>query len=309
MSDTHICPHASGVTVCLEEAATRFHEEAHSGVCETGRYRARYFTWGEGPPLLFIPGLCDDALSFLLPISHLSTHFRCIAYDLPEGGEDGACLKLYDHAKLAADVVALMDYLGIGSCDLYAACLGSTIGLTALHRYPDRLPRAVLQAGFAYRYLTPPEVLLAWFATHWQGRMRSLPFHEAAQRYIHFPFFSSRVPNVWEYFLARSGSARKAAVAHRALLLCRFDMRPLLPSIRQPITLVCGDGDTVVDGQYTDVLMKGLPNVRRVDLQNCGHLPMFTHPEVLAGVVRQALESPTDVAPAARTCAAIPASA
>jgi pimeloyl-ACP methyl ester carboxylesterase len=294
--------------VCLEEAAARFQAEAVVGVCDTGRYRARYYTWGEGPPLVFIPGLCDDALSFLLPIYLLSRHFRCIAYDLPEGGQDGACLNRYDLTKLAADVIALLDHLRIDSSDLYAACLGSTIGLTALRRYPDRLPRAVLQAGFAYRYLTPPEVLLAWFATHWPARMRSLPLHEAAQRYIHLPFFTGRAPNRWEYFLTRSGSARQAAVAHRALLLCHFDMRLLLPSIRQPVTLVCGDGDTVVDSRYADVLMKGLPNVRRVDLQNCGHLPMFTHPEVLAEVVSQALPGPTVAAPAGYICVALPAS-
>jgi pimeloyl-ACP methyl ester carboxylesterase len=276
-------------TVCLEEAAARFEREACRGVCDTGRYRARFYTWGNGPTLLFIPGLCDDSLSFLLLISRLSRHFRCIAYDLPEGGTDGARLTHYSHDLLAADVIALLNHLDIGECDSYAACLGSTVGLTALHRHPDRLPRAVLQAGFAHRHITPPEVLLAWFGTHWPGRMRGLPLHEAVQRYIHQPFFASREPNVWDFFISQSGSAAKAAVAHRALLLRRFDIRPRLREIRQPITLVCGDGDTVVDSRYTKVLMKGLPNARRVELRNCGHLPMFTHPEVLSEVVRQAL--------------------
>jgi pimeloyl-ACP methyl ester carboxylesterase len=289
MNDSPACSSADFPTVSLEEAAARFQREARRGVCDTGRYRARYYTWGDGPPLLFIPGLCDDSLSFLLLISLLSRDFRCIAYDLPEGGVDGARLGKYSHEHLAADVIALLDHLDIGECDLYAACLGSTIGLTALHRYPDRLPRAVLQAGFAYRYITPPEVLLAWFGTHWPGRMHGLPLHEATQRYIHCPFFAGRAPNIWEFFLSRSGAAAKSAVAHRALLLRRFDIRPHLPGIRQPITLVCGDSDTVVDSRYTEALMKGLPNARRVDLRNCGHLPMFTHPEVLAEVVRQAL--------------------
>jgi pimeloyl-ACP methyl ester carboxylesterase len=198
----------------------------------------------------------------------------------------------YRYDELTADVIALMDHLGVGECDLYAACLGSTIGLTALHRYPDRLPRAVLQAGFAYRHLTPAEVLLAWFGTHWPGPMSGLPLHEATQKYIHYPFFMGRAPDRWPFFLARCGSARKAAVAHRALWLRRFDIRERLPEIRQPITLVCGDGDTVVGNQYTEVLQKTLPNARRVDLQKCGHLPMFTHPELLAEVIRQALLNP-----------------
>src|SRR5437879_10993292 len=103
MSDSPHCAHANGASVCLDEAAARFQREAETGVCDTGRYRARYYSWGSGRPLLFIPGLCDDALSFLLPISLLSRHFRCIAYDLPEGGEDGARLGWYRYGDLAAD--------------------------------------------------------------------------------------------------------------------------------------------------------------------------------------------------------------
>src|ERR687888_338798 len=63
----------------LEEVRQRFEEEARRGVCDTGRYRCRYYVWGEGPPLVFIPGLADDALSFVLPITLLSEHFRCVA--------------------------------------------------------------------------------------------------------------------------------------------------------------------------------------------------------------------------------------
>src|SRR6266536_3200574 len=71
--------------VTLAEALTRFAHEATEGVCHTGRYRCRYYAWGEGPPLVFIPGLSDDRLSFVLPIARLSDSFHCVAYDLPTG--------------------------------------------------------------------------------------------------------------------------------------------------------------------------------------------------------------------------------
>ncbi len=67
--------------IVLEEALERFRREARQGVCDTGRYRMPYYVWGEGPPLVFIHGVSDCAGAFLQPISRLSAHFRCIAYD------------------------------------------------------------------------------------------------------------------------------------------------------------------------------------------------------------------------------------
>src|SRR5438876_700522 len=49
--------HAPGERFSLTGVLDRFAREATQGVCDTGHYRCRYFTWGEGPPLLFVPGL------------------------------------------------------------------------------------------------------------------------------------------------------------------------------------------------------------------------------------------------------------
>src|SRR5437773_1806971 len=53
----------------FDEAMACFRREAQHGVCNTGRYRLPYFTWGTGAPLLFIPGVSDVADSFIGPIS------------------------------------------------------------------------------------------------------------------------------------------------------------------------------------------------------------------------------------------------
>ena len=55
---------------------------------DTGRYRCRYVAWGQGPPLICIPGMAGDAISFVMLMTRLQTHFRCISYDLPDGGQD-----------------------------------------------------------------------------------------------------------------------------------------------------------------------------------------------------------------------------
>src|SRR5438128_2590194 len=87
-------------SVRLEEALRRFDEEAVHGVCATGRYRCPYFTWGTGPPLLFIHGLGDVACSYVPVISLLARDFQCIGYEQPTGRGDAAQLGRYTHSDL-----------------------------------------------------------------------------------------------------------------------------------------------------------------------------------------------------------------
>ena len=53
--------------------------------------------------------------------------------------------------------------------------------------------------------------------------------------------------------------------------------------------LICGDRDPLVGRCCEQDLLRGLPNVARAEIEECGHLPQFTHPEVLSEVIRRFL--------------------
>ena len=80
-----------------------------------------------------------------------------------------------------------------------------------------------------------------------------------------------------------------SAVARRALVLHQLDLRRLLPSIRQPILMICGEFDHLVDKTCEQVLLAGLPQVERVELAGCGHMPQFSHPAAMAEATREFL--------------------
>jgi pimeloyl-ACP methyl ester carboxylesterase len=269
----------------LEAAWDRFVREAARGVCDTGRYRCPYFVWGTGPPLLFIPGVAASGQSFVLNIARLAAYFRCISYDLPMGRGDGARLAQLSHADLVADAFALLDHLGIAQSYLFGSSFGSTIALAAMHRKPERTPRAILQGGFAWRPLARSEQSLARVARHLPGTMRFVPFRAKAMRMSHHGPFADRPPEIWDYFIHYTGEVPIATLARHVLLLHETDLRAILPEIRQPILMVCGDCDPLVRPPYEEPLLNGLPNVRRMELDNCGHFPYLTHSEVLAEVI------------------------
>lgn len=266
----------------LDNVLEQFHEEAEWGECETGRYRCRYFTWGQGPPLVFIHGLADDATSFVLPMSRLSRDFRCIGYNLPTGDGDGANLFRYHHDDLAADLIALLDHLKLDRAYVFGSSFGSTIALKAMHDKPERIPRAILQGGFAYRALSMAEHALVSLGRFLPLSMYWFPFRKTTLRQQYSATFLQREPAIWNYFVERCSAPTMSVLAQRGWMLTRLDLRPLLADIRQPILIICGDRDGLVDHGCEVDLLQGLPRVTRVELEECGHFPYFTHPELLA---------------------------
>jgi pimeloyl-ACP methyl ester carboxylesterase len=275
--------------ISLADVLQRFRAEALPGICDTGRYRCPYYTWGAGPTLVCVPGLVDDAQCFVMLLAHLSRHFRCVAYDWPTGQEDCARLSHYHHQDFVADLFALLDHIGAAQAYPLGYSFGSTIALAAMHTQPDRFPRAVLLSGFAKRRLAPVERLLASFARYWKGPLRRLPLRNWVM-HTRRGTFALREPAVWENYLKRSGTLSMPALAWRSLVLDQVDMRPLLPGIHQQILLVCGDADPLVNKRCETDLLMGLPHVARAELLNCGHMAIFTHPEALAEVVGEFLQ-------------------
>jgi pimeloyl-ACP methyl ester carboxylesterase len=279
----------------LPQALDRFRREATRGVCATGRYRCSYFTWGEGPPLLFIHGLSDRALSFAPVAAFLSSHFRCIAYDLPAGKADGARLGHYHHEDLAADARALLDHLGVERSYVYGASFGSTIALLLARDAPERIPRLLLQGGFAHRPLAPAERWLARLARWWPFPMAALPLRKPILRRVHHCYFPA--PELWGFFLDNTGSNAIPTVVHRALLVDQWDLRSSLDQIHQPVLLLCGDADPIVHRACEETLLTGLPHAVRAELSRCGHFAHLTHAPTVAEVVRRFLTPPQPQAP------------
>jgi pimeloyl-ACP methyl ester carboxylesterase len=242
-----------------------------------------YVRCGRGPTVVFIPGLCSDALTFAPLMTLLQADFDCIAYDLRERGD-------YEHNDLVSDLFALLDDLRIRSAALVGFSFGSTIALAALARQPHRFERAILQGGFARRPLAPAEVFACSWARYLPGSVGAVPLlQRLVTTRLHAAPFQQRAANDWHYFVASQGRTPLGAFARRALIMHRLDLRPLLPSIRQPVLLVCGERDPLVTRCYQEELRCGLPLTAVAEVEGSGHHPHLSHPEVLAEAIRHFL--------------------
>jgi len=78
-----------------------------------------------------------------------------------------------------------------------------------------------------------------------------------------------------------------AAMKHRAVLLQRIDVTPLLAEIKSPVLCLRAGRDRVVPAKHADILLRGLRDARCVDIDG-PHLLLQARPrECAAQIIRQ----------------------
>lgn len=100
---------------------------------------------GGDPPIVMLPGLSANAHSFDgLAAAGLSPRFRTIALDLRGRGESDKPDTGYALEDHAADVLALLDHLGIARATILGHSFGGLLAIYLAAKHPQRVARLVL---------------------------------------------------------------------------------------------------------------------------------------------------------------------
>jgi pimeloyl-ACP methyl ester carboxylesterase len=100
---------------------------------------------GEEPPVVLLPGLTANANSFDgLVEAGLAPHFRVIAIDLRGRGLSDKPATGYSIAEHAADVIGLMDSLGIKDAVVGGHSFGGMLAMYIASRFPDRVQKLII---------------------------------------------------------------------------------------------------------------------------------------------------------------------
>ncbi len=267
--------------ISFKQAKAAFDAQANLKRISLERYQARVWTWGNGPDLFLIHGLAEHSDSFLLIASELSKHFRCIGYDLPGGNaDDGANLWRYQHGDLAGDALHILDALGSKAAFLLAGSFGTTIAQRLLHDQPKRFPAAILQGGFSKRPLGWKKYLLAFLGRFWKNRpLGQFRRYAKSLQALYGTGFGGREKEAWDWFLHCVGTTPLRTMAHQAIMIAHLDLRPLLPKIDQPVLLLWGANDRIIDAKASSPLVLGLKRAQPIVVPGWGHVPAHTHPE------------------------------
>jgi 3-oxoadipate enol-lactonase len=113
---------------------------------------------GAGDPVVLIHGFSFDKAMWDPQFPGLAGHYRAVRYDLRGFGESGLPAAGRDHV---ADLLALLDALGIERAHLAGLSLGANIALAAAALHPGRVRSVVLASpglpGYQWTTPRPPD--------------------------------------------------------------------------------------------------------------------------------------------------------
>jgi pimeloyl-ACP methyl ester carboxylesterase len=255
----------------------------------------RYLMAGEGPPLLLLHGVGDDASDWRWVMPALSHTYSVYAPDLPGSGSSAKPPShYYSPVSFTRFVGAFLDTLGVDGAAVVGNSLGGLVGLRLALSELERVRALALvdsaglgrKVAYSLRALALPgygKAAVAW------GKRRP----GAAQRVLGRSalLFARpwRVPRGWlkgQYRLARMPGFLEAQLAtvrsqvglkgQREVLVDR------LPELKVPALVVWGERDRVLPVSQAHEAIARLRNGSLELIPDCGHLPHVEHPERFA---------------------------
>jgi pimeloyl-ACP methyl ester carboxylesterase len=259
-----------------------------SGCAQLTHYTVEYREWGDGPPLVLVPGMAGG-FELLGPLARrLAKQFRVISYQLR--GEDN-CFELrrpFDLQDLVGDLSEFLDWLCLEKPTVLGVSFGGVLALELAARFPNRLDRLVVQ-GVGARF---ERGLIQQVASTVLNRF-PLPSDNPFVNQFFNLLFGARQDNdaLFEFVTRQCWQTDQSVMAHRFKLVESFDMARKLRKIRMPTLVMAGDRDVLVSSRSLSLLCDGLPHAEFVRLPNSGHLAFVTQPKLVADKVTEFLQS------------------
>ncbi len=251
---------------------------------------------GEGPALLLLHGFTGSAETWRPLLPHLRG-FRTLAVDLPGHGlsDIPAAPETYTVEGCAADLLALLDALGVGRTAILGYSLGGRVALHLALALGERLWALVVES--ASPGIEDPQEREA--RARRDDELAHFLLREGVERFVDLweaqPLFASqsRLPmTVREQVRQQrlSHSALGLAAALRSMSVGR--QKPLWPRLSEvlaPTLVIVG----ALDQRYCDIgrrMALALPRGELAVVPGAGHAVHLERPLIFARIVRDFLE-------------------
>lgn len=215
-------------------------------------------------PLLFLPGLLEDADAFEHQFHGLAQVARCRAADLTAS----------DNVRSLAD-----DALEQADAERFALAghsMGGYVALEIMRRAPERVLRLALLNTHA-RPDTPESIanrrrLMALAETDFPGVMAQLAPKLLAPQHL------KEVGLIGKMSGMALATGKEAFLRQQRAIIARPDSRPHLGAIACPTLVVAGRDDAIMPVEWLEELARGIPGARLEVIEDCGHMATLEQP-------------------------------
>jgi 2-hydroxy-6-oxonona-2,4-dienedioate hydrolase len=268
-----------------------------SGRLDLGNGTLYYETAGAGEPLVLAHAAFLDSRMFDAQWATLVQQFRVIRYDmLGYGQSDPVPGPLCRRENLRR----LLDHLKVGQAHFVGCSNGGAIALDLILEEPERALSLTMvgstPSGFELRG-DPPQEIPAMFEAFQRG-----DFVQASELQIRLWFDGlSRQPGDVNPDLRGQALAMNRIPVERQTFLVA-DVQPVRPldppaltrldAVHCPTLVAVGALDHAEVVRAADVLADGVPNARKVVIEQSGHVPSFERPDVFTPLLLDFLRDP-----------------
>ncbi len=235
---------------------------------------ARIFwrSYGAGPPVILLHGGLANGEYWGSQVPALiRDRRRVILMDSRGHGRSTRDGRPYTYELMAADVVAVMDALGLRRAAVVGWSDGAIIALVMALKYPDRLTRAFAFAAnmdpSGVKSDTEANPTFARFERQCGGdyqRLSATPGDYAG--------FQAAIERMWEKEPNYSPAD--------------------LGKIATPVAIVDGDHDEAIKREHTEYLARAIPGARLIILPGLSHFAMLQNPAVFNAAMLGFLDGP-----------------
>lgn len=278
-SEPSSCPPPLGWKSVLTTVRDESQAWEISGKC--GRVTGR--TLGEGPPVYLLNGAGGTWELFALTMYLLQDEFRCVVVETP--GEHSR----FSVNDFTADLFQIADEQGDERFSLFAASYGSLAAFAAMNARPERIDRAVIQAGIADRRLSLTERLLVGLGKWFPVSLRRMPFFRRVQENNHRTWFPPFDKSRWEFLVDNAGSVTVRTLCRRISAFQKSDIAKSVSGLSQPVLLLGTEGEGAIAKRQREALQDRLSHTTTEMLPHCGLIPYLTHPHLLSKTLKKYL--------------------
>jgi pimeloyl-ACP methyl ester carboxylesterase len=256
------------------------------GCVHLTNYTVDYCEWGDGPPLVIIPGLAGG-YELLGPLAKLlAQDHRIISYQLR--GEDNcfALRRPFTREDLVKDLAEFLDCMGLESPSLMGVSFGGVLAMEFAARHPYRLKDLIIQ-GAGSRF---ERGLLQTVASTVLARLPLPSDNPFVNQFFNLLFGGAiKKDALYDFVIRQIWQTDQSMMAYRFQLAETFNIVDRLPRIRVPTLILAGDKDVLVTTRSLNELVQGIGNAQLKRLPRSGHLAFVTNPGLVAHQVREFL--------------------
>ncbi len=266
---------------------------------------------GSGFPMILVHGWRGSSRYWETTLDLLDDARQMYALDLPGHGQTPPLRDAAGAARLAELVIEFADALGLEQFDLNGHSLGAAVAVYIAAHWPNRIRKLVLtslgisrnlyeQLALNQAYIQMNLTMAFWrpWLLGWRPWQKLWqPWIEVIghQPLVYWPLaanFIYQLPDdaalvregVLEFLRTDTITALEGAISAGDPAFTNA-----LSSVVAPTLLICASQDMIMPASGAQPLANALADCRLVELDHCGHLPMFEQPDEYHRHVREFL--------------------